>query len=113
MSADALKSLRPGASWTLNGDTLAGLVWHDLSQTRPSDAEITTEALRLQGVKDVQAARDITIRADAGRVDLMTRLQTATPAQIDSWIDANATNIAGVRTILKALLKAIALDVRK
>jgi hypothetical protein len=46
MIVEALISLRPGAKWSLNGDTLAGLEWVD-EQPRPSDAEIQAEAERL------------------------------------------------------------------
>ena len=66
----------------------------------PSAAE-TTEANRLAAIK-----------ADAGRIDLITRFRTATPAQIDTFIDANVTTIAQARTLFKAILKTIALDGR-
>jgi hypothetical protein len=56
--------------------------------------------------------RQDAFRADAGRGDLLTRLLTATPAQIDAYVDNNVTTIAQVRTILKAMLKLIALDAR-
>lgn len=47
MIVQALNSLRPGAHWNLNGDTLAGLEWVDQGQARPTDAEIIAEAQRL------------------------------------------------------------------
>lgn len=59
-----------------------------------------------------EQARAATFRADAGRIDLLDRLKTATPAQIDTWIDNNMTTIAQARTIIKAVLKVIALDGR-
>lgn len=37
----ALHHLRPGASWSINGGTLAGIEWTDAVQSRPTDAEIT------------------------------------------------------------------------
>ena len=43
MIVKALISLRPNASWSLDGDDLTGLVWHDEVQTIPSDAEILAE----------------------------------------------------------------------
>ena len=43
MIVKALISLRPNASWSLDGDNLDGLIWHDEVQTRPSDAEILAE----------------------------------------------------------------------
>ena len=41
----ALESLRPGAEWTLIGDTLK---WTDTSQTDPTQAEIDAEVIRLE-----------------------------------------------------------------
>ena len=41
----ALESLRPGAEWTLIGDTLT---WSDTSQTEPTKAEIDAEIIRLE-----------------------------------------------------------------
>ena len=41
----ALESLRPGAEWTLIGDTLT---WSDTSQTEPTTAEINAEVDRLE-----------------------------------------------------------------
>lgn len=37
---NGLKILRPAAQWTLYGDDLSTLTWHDLTQTRPTDEEI-------------------------------------------------------------------------
>lgn len=57
-------------------------------------------------------ARAQTFRAEPDRIDLLDRLQTATPAQIGTWIDNNVTSIATARTVLKAIIKVIALDAR-
>lgn len=48
MIDQALLSLRPGAEWTLNGDTYAGLVWLDQKQSKPTQEEIDAEIARLQ-----------------------------------------------------------------
>ena len=47
----ALESLRPGAEWTLIGDTLT---WSDTSQTKPTQAEIDAEIIRLEYVQNRQ-----------------------------------------------------------
>lgn len=44
----AILSLRPGAEWTLNGDTYEGLEWLDQIQTKPTIEEIDVEIARLQ-----------------------------------------------------------------
>lgn len=49
---------------------------------------------------------------DPGQTDLINRLRTATPAQIDNWIETNVTTIAGARAVLKALAKVQALNLR-
>ena len=54
MIAKALTSLRPGAQWVLRGDTYAGLEWLDTEQTKPSEADVTAEAARLQAEYEAQ-----------------------------------------------------------
>jgi hypothetical protein len=48
----ALLALRPGAAWSLNGDTYEGLVWMDTAQSCPSREEINVEVQRLQAEWD-------------------------------------------------------------
>lgn len=47
IEARAIKSLRPGASWMVDGDTLDGLKWLDESTVQPTRAEIEAEVARL------------------------------------------------------------------
>lgn len=51
-----------------------------------------------------------TFMADSSRADLITRLATATPAQIDTWLQNNVTTLAQARTVLGAIIKVIALN---
>ena len=45
----ALKSLRPGAEWTLRGDDYEGLIWYDENELPPpTEEEINQEIERLQ-----------------------------------------------------------------
>ena len=44
---------------------------------------------------------------------MIQRLETATPAEIDAWIDANVTTIAQARTVLKALCVAMSVLLRE
>lgn len=81
--------------WVYNGTTL--------SPPPPLPVDPTVAA---------EANRAASFRADAGRVDLLSRLKTATPAQIDTWVDNNVTTLAGAKTVFKAILKVIALDIR-
>ncbi len=52
--AKAILSLKPGAEFTLRGDTLE---WHDTVQTQPTDSEITAEINRLKTISDYQTPR--------------------------------------------------------
>ena len=45
---DAVKSLRPGAQWSLDGDTYDGIQWFDKTQTKPSEDEVAQEIERLK-----------------------------------------------------------------
>jgi hypothetical protein len=49
--ANALHSLRPGAQWVLRGDNLE---WMDTNQTKPTEAEIAEEIIRLQEEYDTK-----------------------------------------------------------
>ena len=47
MIVESLLSLRPGAQWVLRGDTHASLEWVDTNQTKPTEAEVAAEIVRL------------------------------------------------------------------
>ena len=47
----AIQSLRPNAELVIRGDVIE---WMDTVQTQPTDAEITAEISRLQGIYDSQ-----------------------------------------------------------
>ena len=44
----AVHSLRPGASWFINGDDYDGLEWVDETQSKPTEDEISQEIERLK-----------------------------------------------------------------
>jgi len=50
--AAALVSLRPGATWTLNGENYQGLEWLDTAQTKPTLEECQAEMARLKADYD-------------------------------------------------------------
>ena len=54
-TADAVQSLRPGAQWTMSGDDVASIVWHDGSGPLTQEA-VDSERLRLQQLADEAAA---------------------------------------------------------
>lgn len=84
-----------GVGWTWNGNA-----WQP--PAAPPDPPPSAEQLRAA-----------TFVAQADRVDLISRLQTATPAQIDAWLTANVTNLAQARTVLGAVIKVLALNIAR
>lgn len=61
----------------------------------------------------IEQARRAAIKEDADRVAMLARLKTATPAQIENWINNNAASLsADARKVLATILKMIALDPR-
>ena len=55
--ASAVLALKPGALWTLRGDTYSGLDWQDSSQTKPTETEITNKITELDAVEAVRLLR--------------------------------------------------------
>jgi len=50
--ATAIQSLKPNADWVRIGEILE---WHDKKQSKPTEAEIDAEVIRLQAEFDAQA----------------------------------------------------------
>lgn len=109
----ALLSLRPGAQWSMHGPAFADIQWLDVAQQMPTEAEVAAEVSRLSAALTAQLAHAAEIRSDSSRADMLARLQSATPAQIDAWLANNVTNLAQARTVLGIILKLIALDARR
>jgi hypothetical protein len=54
---NALSSLRPNAEWTIAGNNLGGIIWHDEDQDRPTDSEINAEVSRLTTAEPLRLLR--------------------------------------------------------
>ena len=52
MIAEALLFLRPGAEWSLDGDTFEGIIWHDKEQTMPTRAELDAALVYIEQNKE-------------------------------------------------------------
>jgi hypothetical protein len=48
----AIQSLKPNSQWVLEGGTYSGLKWLDTNQTKPTEAEVNAEVVRLQAEED-------------------------------------------------------------
>lgn len=55
----ALVELAPNAEWTLNGDTVADIVWHDTSITRPTDDDINAKVTELENAEPLNDLRNV------------------------------------------------------
>lgn len=60
-----------------------------------------------------EAVRDATFLSDVDRQDLMTRLTTATPAQIKNYVETNVTNLATAKTLLSKIILVLAIVARR
>lgn len=81
-----------------NPDWVAYLLWlRDGNTPDPVPGEPTEDVDR--------RARRTALRTD----NVITALADATPAQVDAFIDANVTDLASARRVLKALAKAVSL----
>jgi len=47
---EVLKLIRPGSQWTLRGETMADLTWHDTSTTVPTDDEMAAGQIALDNL---------------------------------------------------------------
>lgn len=60
-----------------------------------------------------EAARVASIRADAGYTNLLDAIKAATPAQIDTYLDNNVTDLASARAVLKRMAKLLAVVIKR
>jgi hypothetical protein len=63
--SDAMKSLRPGAEWTMNGDDIEGITWHTEGVQPLTKAEVEAEIVRLEQEAADRAAAEDAARAAA------------------------------------------------
>jgi hypothetical protein len=69
-TATAIKSLRPGAQWTMSGDDVENITWHTEGVTPLTQAEVDAEVARLeQQAVDDAAAREAAL--ESGRAKLL------------------------------------------
>jgi hypothetical protein len=55
--------------------------------------------------RSVGRARKLALAEDPETVDILARLRSASPAQIDAWLTNNVTSLAQARTVLGMILK--------
>ena len=67
--SEAVRSLRPGVEWSMNGNDVEGIIWHTEGVTPLTTAEVEAEMVRLE-----QAAVDEAAEKEALRQSAMQKL---------------------------------------
>ena len=62
-TAEAVASLRPGVEWTMNGDDVAGIIWHTEGVQPLTEKEVAAEVKRLEKAATNDAAARESARA--------------------------------------------------
>ena len=108
--SEALISLRPGAQWTLRGNTYSGIDWLDSNQTKPEEIEVTNkikvlddaEPMRLLRIErdrriaktDWRASSDLTL-ADAWKTyrQALRDLPASASPKLNSYYELDLTSV--------------------
>ncbi len=93
-------------AWLASGQSLIG----ELTEAALSDTLTSIGLGALAPILPSAVVRAQTFTALSDRADIITRLQTATPAQIDAWLAANVTTLAQARGVLGALIKVFCVN---
>ncbi len=106
----AIAALRPGAEYSM---TEGVITWYILNGDPPTQAEIDAKIAEQEAADAAEATRLTNLKADSGVQDLIQRLQSATPEQIDTWLSNNCTTLAQAQAILAAIIKLLAWQVKR
>ena len=79
--------------------------WRVVALTPDEIAAMEAAAAEEQRIAD--------LKADAFRQDLVTRLTSASPQQINDFVDANLNNLADARAMFKRILLVLAVAVKE
>jgi hypothetical protein len=109
---EALNSLRPGAEWTLDGSTYAGIVWLDQVQTKPTEQEVNNKIVELTAAETTETQRLNSINLDSDLVDLLIKARTMNPTQWKAITDG-ITNIAQAQAMFYRMGLLLMLLVRR
>lgn len=85
---DALQTIRPGAQWTLTGDTYEGLDWLDEFQEKPTEEELLVEAARLQANFDALEYQRRRSAEYPDFLDYLDGIVKGDQEQVDAYIAA-------------------------
>lgn len=86
MIDQALKRLRPGSQWSVNGDTYSGIIWLDQEQTKPTQQEVSAEIELIKKEKANSAYQRLRAAAYPPITDYLDAVVKSDQAQIDKYI---------------------------
>lgn len=82
----ALLKLRPGAEWSLAGDSYQGLIWHDQNQTQPTQDEVVTAIETIKAEIAATEYQRLRAREYPPITDYLDAVVKGDQAQIDKYI---------------------------
>jgi hypothetical protein len=82
-----LNTIRAGAEWTLRGETLADLEWHDQVQVKPTQNEIDAGYLVLQSLKYRDLRKEEYPPIGDG-LDALVHKENGDPTQLAAYVAA-------------------------
>lgn len=86
--AQALLNLKPGAKWTLDGDSYEGIKWIDTEQTIPTEEEVLAEIENVKALEVSLEYREKREREYPDFKDYLDGIVKGDQAQIQAYIDA-------------------------
>lgn len=84
----AISALRPGAVFSLEGDSYDGLTWLDTEQTAPTQAEVEAKAVELEEHAQRMAYKEQRRFEYPPVIDYIDGVVKGDQAQIDAYIAA-------------------------
>ena len=85
----ALESLRPGATWTIIGNsTYENITWTDETQTKPTKAEVTAKVALLTSAAEAVAYKKLRSKEYPDFKDYLDGVVKGDQVQIQAYIDA-------------------------
>ena len=85
---EALQSLKPGAQWSLTGDSYEGLNWLDEEQTQPTEEQCLAEAAKLQAAYDALEYQRQRAPEYPPITDYLDGIAKGDKVQVDAYIAA-------------------------
>lgn len=85
---EALLSLRPGAEWSLDGNSYDGLIWLDKDQIKPTKKEIENEIKKIQEDYNCKEYQRLRIKEYPDFKEYLDGIVKGDTEQIQAYIDA-------------------------